>query len=107
MRPNSLPTVDIDGARRPLAILEVGSCEPLKAAIHGVALSLAAVMGAYNAAAWLRRRQPHLAFNAVIYFAAVYWEQRHVSHHLVRCVLPQAAPQIGPDHQAAAERKAA
>jgi len=107
MRPNSLPTAHIDGARRSLPILEVGSCEPLKAVIHGVALSLAAVMGAYNAAAWLRRRQPHLAFNAVIYFAAVYWEQRHVAHHLVRCAPPQAPPQIGPEHEAAAERKAA
>ena len=70
---------------RTLPILDVGSCEPLKASIHAVALGLAALMGVYNTAAWLRRRQRHLAFNAVIYLAAAFWEQRHVAHHLIRC----------------------
>ena len=74
-----------------LAILYPGNCEPLKATFHGVALLLAAVMGAYNAAAWLRRRQPHLAINATIYIAAVFWEQRHVAHHLLPC-LPSVSP---------------
>jgi len=74
-----------------LGILDNGNCEPLKATIHGVALVLAAVMGAYNAAAWLRRRQSHLAINATIYIAAVFWEQRHVAHHLLPC-LPSEAP---------------
>jgi hypothetical protein len=48
-------------------------------------------MGAYNAAAWVRRRQSHLAINATIYIAAVFWEQRHVAHHLLPC-LPSEAP---------------
>jgi hypothetical protein len=48
-------------------------------------------MGAYNAAAWVRRRQSHLAINATIYVAAVFWEQRHVAHHLLPC-LPSTAP---------------
>jgi hypothetical protein len=48
-------------------------------------------MGAYNAAAWLRRRQRHLAINAVIYLTAAVWEQRHVAHHLASC-LPTVAP---------------
>jgi hypothetical protein len=74
-----------------LAILYPGNCEPLKASFHGVALPLAAVMGAYNAAAWVRRRQSHLAINATIYIAAVFWEQRHVAHHLLPC-LPSEAP---------------
>ena len=68
-----------------LAILDNGNCEPLKATFHGVALVLAAVMGAYNAAAWVRRRQPHLAINATVYIAAVFWEQQHVAHHLADC----------------------
>lgn len=68
-----------------LAILYPGNCEPLKATFHGVALLLAAVMGAYNAAAWMRRRQSHLAVNATVYIAAVFWEQRHVAHHLLPC----------------------
>ena len=69
-----------------LAILYPGKCEPLKAAFHGAALVLAGVMGAYNTAAWLRRRQSHLAINAVIYLAAACWEQRHVSHHMHPCL---------------------
>lgn len=76
-----------------LAILYPGKCEPLKAAFHGAALVLAGVMGAYNIAAWLRRRQSHLAVNAVIYLAAACWEQRHVSHHMHPClaVIPSDA----------------
>jgi hypothetical protein len=73
-----------------LAILYPGNCEPLKAAFHGAALVLVGVMGVYNTAAWLRRRQSHLAVNAVIYLAAAVWEQRHVAHHLYPC-LPVAS----------------
>lgn len=65
-----------------LRILNCGSCETFKAGVHGTALGLAAVMGLYNAAAWLRRREPHLAVNAILYAALTAWEHRHVSHHL-------------------------
>jgi len=65
-----------------LRILNCGSCETLKAGIHGTALGLAAIMGLYNAAAWLRRREPHLAVNAVLYTALAAWEHRHVAHHI-------------------------
>src|SRR5262245_60340548 len=65
-----------------LTVLQCGECEPLKAGVHGSALALAALMGLYNAAAWLRRRDAHLAVNAVFYAALVAWEQKHVSHHL-------------------------
>ena len=65
-----------------LDVLQCGSCEGLKVCVHGTALGLAVVMGAYNAAAWLTRRQPHLAVNAVLYAALTAWEQRHVAHHL-------------------------
>jgi hypothetical protein len=65
-----------------LTVLQCGQCEPLKAGVHGSALALAAVMGLYNAAAWLRRRDAHLAINAVLYAALVAWEQKHVAHHL-------------------------
>jgi hypothetical protein len=83
----------MEPTKRSLAILDNGNCEPLKATFHGVALVLAAVMGAYNAAAWVRRRQSHLAINATIYIAAVFWEQRHVAHHLLPC-LPSTAPRL-------------
>lgn len=87
MEPKRCPAVDINDALASLPILDVGSCEPLKAAVHGAALGLCALMGLYNAAAWLKRRQSHLAINAVIYLAATYWEQRHVAHHIV-CFKP-------------------
>jgi len=93
-----------------LAILYPGNCEPLKATFHGVALVLAAVMGAYNTAAWMRRRQSHLAINATIYIAAVIWEQRHVAHHLFPC-LPSASPVIvdvnAPEEDRATQARAA
>jgi hypothetical protein len=63
-------------------VLNSGSHERLKAGIHGTALGLAVVMGVYNAAAWLQRRAPHLAVNAVLYTALAAWEQRQVAHHL-------------------------
>lgn len=65
-------------------LLQPGSCEGLKAGVHATALVLAVVMGAYNAAAWLSRRQPHLAINAVFYAALTVWEQKHLAHHLAR-----------------------
>jgi hypothetical protein len=65
-----------------LTVLQCGECEPLKAGVHGSALALAAVMGLYNVAAWMRRRDAHLAVNALMYAALVAWEQHHVAHHL-------------------------
>lgn len=69
-------------------MLNVGRCEPLKAAVHGVLLATAAVCAAYNMAAWLKRRQSHLAVNAVVYTAATIWEHGHVLHHLIECQPP-------------------
>jgi hypothetical protein len=66
----------------PLTVLECGSCETLKASFHATALGLCAIMGLYNAAAWLRRREQHLAVNAVLYAALTAWEQRHVATHV-------------------------
>ena len=73
------------------AMLDVGECEPLKAAVHGLLMATVTVCAAYNAAAWLKRRQSHLAINAVIYTAAIWWEHTHVKHHLVACepVVPE------------------
>lgn len=96
-----------DGRPRSLAILDVGSCEPLKAAVHGVALGLAALMATYNAAAWLRRRQSHLAINAIVYFAAVYWEQRRVADHLAPCLPETPCEADGPEEPIGDQSKAA
>lgn len=85
-------------------MLNVGQCEPLKAAVHGVLMATVAVCAAYNAAAWLKRRQSHLAVNAVVYAAATIWEHTHVVHHLIECQpvqQPQPLPQTNPVRDAA------
>jgi hypothetical protein len=91
-------------------MLNVGQCEPLKAAVHGVLLATVAVCAAYNAAAWLKRRQRHLAINAVVYGVAMWWERAHVMHHLVACAPANGTrlsdPQA-PDAREAAELDAA
>ena len=66
-------------------MLNVGRCEPLKAAVHGVVLATVALCAAYNTAAWIKRRQRHLAINAVVYSAAVWWERTHIMQHLAEC----------------------
>jgi hypothetical protein len=65
-----------------MKILQCGNCEPLKTGVHASVLGLAAICGLYNAAAWLTRRQTHLAVNAVLYTVLAAWEQQHVTHHL-------------------------
>jgi hypothetical protein len=79
-----------------LDVLQCGSCEPLKLGVHGAALGLAVVMGAYNAAAWLSRREHHLAVNAVLYAMLTAWEQQHVSHHLAELRKPRSTTPAGP-----------
>jgi hypothetical protein len=79
-----------------LKILHCGSCEGLKTGVHALALGLAAVMGAYNAAAWLSRRQAHLGVNAVLYAALFAWEQQHVAHHLAELRIRPPADVVRP-----------
>ena len=84
-----------------LPVLQCGNCEPLKAGFHATTLGLCAVMGLYNAAAWLTRRQRHLALNAAVYTALTIWEQRHVAHHLAelrKCneAMPASTPVAEP-----------
>jgi hypothetical protein len=66
-------------------MLDSGRCELFKAGVHGLMLATVALCAAYNAAAWLKRRERHLAINAVVYSAAVWWERAHVLHHLADC----------------------
>ena len=70
-------------------VLKCGRCETLKAGVHATALGLAVVMGLYNAAAWLTRREQHLAVNTVLYAALVAWEQKHVAHHIAELRRPR------------------
>ena len=65
-----------------LTVLEPGNSEGIKLGVHATALGLAVICGAYNIAAWMKRRQTHLAVNSVMYVALAAWEQQHVAHHL-------------------------
>jgi hypothetical protein len=78
-------TIDLD-------VLKCGNCEELKAGVHAAALGLFVVMGLYNVAAWLSRRESHLAVNAVLYAALTAWEQQHVLHHLAELKKPRPEP---------------
>jgi hypothetical protein len=74
--------------------LDSGTFEGVKVGVHGAALGLAAVMCLYNAAAWLQRRERHLAINAIVYGSAIILERKHVAHHratLQRLALAAAA----------------
>ena len=74
-----------------------GENEVVKGAVHAAGGTLAALMAAYNIAAWCYRREFHLATNAVVYTLAVVWEVKQTAHHLqrlprgTRCVEEQAA----------------
>jgi hypothetical protein len=61
--------------------LDSGTFEGIKAGVHGLALGLSAIMCLYNAAAWLQRRERHLAVNTIVYGGAIILEHQHVAHH--------------------------
>ena len=76
-----------------LKVLKCGNCEELKLGVHALAFGVAALCGIYNAAAWLSRRERHLAVNAVLYAALIAFEQQHVSHHITELRRLKAAPE--------------
>ena len=84
-----------------LPVLKCGKCEPLKLGVHAGALGLAALCGVYNAAAWLSRREIHLAVNTVLYTALTIWEHQHVMHHLAELRRPEDTD-VRPDETIAA-----
>ena len=65
---------------------KTGEKELLKGAFHGAGGVLAALMAAYNIAAWCYRRERHLGVNAIVYTVATLWEVKQTSHHFERCV---------------------
>ena len=75
-----------------LEVLHCGNCEELKAGVHATALGLFVVMAAYTIAAWMTRRERHLAINAAVYSVLTAWEQHHVGQHVaeLRRRLPAA-----------------
>lgn len=92
-----------------LPVLQCGNCEPLKLGVHAGALGLSLLCGVYNAAAWLARRETHLAVNTILYTALSIWEQQHVAHHLAEMRKPSEpapVPAVEPSPAAAAESAA-
>ena len=89
-----------------MKVLKCGNCEELKLGVHGLTLGLAALCGLYNAAAWLTRREPHLAVNTVLYTALIIFEQRHVAHHMAEIRRPRLTA-VPAEPVESAEREAA
>jgi hypothetical protein len=85
-----------------LKVLKCGNCEELKLGVHALALGVAALCGAYNAAAWLSRRERHLALNTVMYAALIAFEQQHVAHHIAELRRPHETPDVASPTAAAA-----
>ena len=67
-----------------------GEQELFKGGVHGTACAIAALMAAYNIAAWCFRRERHLGANAIVYTLATGWEVKQTMRHLRRC---ESAPQ--------------
>ena len=63
------------------AVFYPGKSEGVKLAVHGGLLALAAVATGYNLIAWVRRGDPHLARNAVVYGILTVLEATQVEHH--------------------------
>ena len=58
-----------------------GEQELFKGGVHGTACVIAALMAAYNIAAWGFRRERHLGANAIVYSLAVAWEVKQTMRH--------------------------
>ena len=62
-----------------------GNHEGLKCAVHATAGFMVGLCAAYNATAWMFRRDRHLWVNALVYSFAVAWEVKQTMHHLNAC----------------------
>jgi len=64
------------------ALFKSGSQETVKGTVHLLLHGLAASAAIYNAAAWLDRREPHLAVNTAVYTGLALFEIKQVMSHL-------------------------
>lgn len=62
-------------------LFAVGSCEKFKRRYHLAILILVAGAAVYNAVAFARRREPHLALNVVVDVVIVIVEGRACAQH--------------------------
>jgi hypothetical protein len=60
-----------------------GQHEVLKGIVHLALFGLSTAAQLYNAAAWLDRRDSHLALNVTVYSTLAMFEAYQVMHHLV------------------------
>lgn len=65
-----------------MRLCDPGTCEPLKAAVHGLMGACALLAWGYNSWAYGRRREPHLLLNSGIYALLAAWELARVRQHL-------------------------
>jgi len=77
-----------------LKVLKCGKLRRAQARVHALALGVAALCGLYNAAAWMSRRERHLAINTVMYAALIAIEQQHVVAHIAEFRRPANAPEL-------------
>lgn len=63
-------------------LTDPGCCEGLKAVIHASLCGLAFLCAGYNAVAFARRHEPHLAANVLLYASLVGLELAKTRHHL-------------------------
>jgi hypothetical protein len=63
-------------------VLDAGSNETFKAAWHAALGILVGGAALYNVAAFCKRRERHLAINAVVYTAGTVLEVYHTLHHV-------------------------
>lgn len=68
----------------PQAFVQRGSAESLKGSIHAAAAIIAGLMAAYNLAAFLVRKEPHLGWHAAGYGIAAGYEIKQTLRHLSR-----------------------
>lgn len=64
-----------------MSLTDPGTHELIKASVHGMLGTLAAVCGGYNAIAFWRRGDGHLAINLCVYVAVVAYELKKILRH--------------------------
>lgn len=62
-------------------MMHAGESEAAKGGIHATIAGLAATCAMYNGIAWIKRREPHLAVNAVLYALLWGFETYQTHHH--------------------------
>lgn len=82
-----------------LTLFDAGCCEEFKHAYHNTLWWLLVGAGSWNAVAYLKRGDPQLAVNALLYAALIAFEQAACARHrtaLVSASSAHEAPRVRP-----------